>query len=211
MRAWRRPARTAGGAHPTAARPRPDRAPMHATCERHRIRARQTETVPARDGRTRTARSLDRHPGPPPPESSVAESDRRHRSRPVRPPRRPGMRSSTAWKPSPSPWALPARAHVVGPVRDGGRPAADAGLVPHRPVPRPRLLARPAGDPRRPAGPIVRHAPRALRAGRDGRPPRHLAVTLIVGYGLILFALRDELRPCRPTSGARSTSPPRRS
>lgn len=68
---------------------------------------------------------------------------------------------------------------------------------------------------------LVRGSWRGLRAVRDGRPGRSYdrllglfapaaaiallgawLVTLVVGYGLILFALRDELRPVPPDLGS---------
>src|SRR3954447_25583510 len=74
---------------------------------------------------------------------------------------------------------------------------------------------------------LVRGSWRLLRAVRDGRPGRSYdrvfglfapAATvallaawllgLVLGYGLVLFALRDELRPVPTTLGRRSTSRP---
>ena len=52
--------------------------------------------------------------------------------------------------------------------------------------PQPSAMAGPA-DPTTGPGPV--------RAGRDDRPAGAWLVGLIVGYGLILYALRDQLRP----------------
>ena len=65
--------------------------------------------------------------------------------------------------------------HLLGSVRDRRGAPPDARLVPHRPVPRPRLVARPPGHAGWSPGPVLRPVAGPLRTCGDPRPPRGLA------------------------------------